>query len=98
MADHLATRVQLKSQYSATYFSKDTVYWKSLIEQLQKTAPRMLPACKLGYWGFIVDELLLRRASLCENNLAALSQILFIYQHADPTNAEQAFMHIKLFY
>ncbi|HNE50723.1 MAG TPA: hypothetical protein PKM51_06205 [Chitinophagales bacterium] len=94
----LQQEVQLKSQYSATYFSKDTVYWKSLIEQLQKTAPTDVTGMQARLLGFLsLMSYSYAVRAFAENNLAALSQILFIYQHADPTNAEQAFMRAKLF-
>jgi len=90
--------MQLKAQYNAYYFSKDTLYWKIEIEQLQKkstTDATGMQARLLGFLSLMSYSYATR--AFAEGNLAALSQILFIYQHADPTNAEQAFMRAKLY-
>jgi len=89
---------QLKTQYQTNFFSKDTLYWKKEIEQLWtsgKTDPtgiynRLLGFLSLAGYSYASQ-------AFQANDIKALEQILFIYQHSDPANPEQAYMRAKLY-
>lgn len=89
---------QLKTQYQSNFLSKDTVYWKKEIEQLwlaSKTDPTGIYNRLLGFLSLAGYSY--ANQAFQANDIKALEQILFIYQHSDPTNSEQAFMRAKLF-
>lgn len=87
-----------KSQYQANFITKDTVYWKKEIDKLWLLAK----TDKLGIYNRLLGFLSLAGYSYANqafqaNDKKALEQILFIYQHSDPTNPEQAFMRARLY-
>lgn len=88
----------LKKQYQVDFMTKDTLYWKKEIDNLWK----LTKTDKAGMYSRLLGFLSLASYSyanhaLQANDLKALEQILFIYQHSDPTNPEQAFMRAKLY-
>jgi len=89
---------KLKMQYQTSFLQKDTVYWKKEIEELwDKSATD-----KSGIYDRLLGFLSLAGYSYAKyafdsNALNVLERILFIYQHADPDNPEQAFMRAKLY-
>jgi len=89
---------QLKTQYQTNFFSMDTLYWKKEIEQLW-SASKSDPT---GIYNRLLGFLSLAGYSYASqafqaNDIKALEQILFIYQHSDPANPEQAYMRAKLY-
>lgn len=89
---------QLKAQYQANFLQKDTLYWKKEIAGLWAKAA----VDKSGIYDRLLGFLSLAGYSYANhafeaNDLPALEHILFIYQQADPTNPEQAFMRAKLY-
>ena len=74
------------------------MYWKKEIDNLWKNAE----TDKSGIYSRLLGFLSLAGYSYANhafqaNDIKALEQILFIYQHADPANPEQAFMRAKLY-
>ncbi len=94
----LDKETQIKSELRDNLFTKDTLYWKKEIADLWlKSATD-----KSGIYSRILGFLSLAGYSYANhafqsNDINALTQILFIYRHADPTNAEQAFMRARLY-
>ncbi len=89
---------QLKTQYQTNFFSKDTLYWKKEIEQLWtsgKTDPTGIYNRLLGFLSLAGYSY--ANQAFQSNDIKALEQILFIYQHSDPANPEQAYMRAKLY-
>lgn len=89
---------QIKNQYQINFMTKDTLYWKNEIDNLWM----MNKTDKSGIYSRLLGFLSLASYSYASrafqaNDLKALEQILFIYQHSDPTNPEQAFMRAKLY-
>jgi hypothetical protein len=89
---------QIKSQYQNDLFTKDTMFWKKEIDGLWLKSKMD----KSGMYDRLLGYLSLAGYSIANrafqgNDINAIRQILFIYQHADPTNPEQAFMRAKLY-
>lgn len=88
----------LKYQYQTDFLAKDTMYWKKTIDDLwmkskiDKTGmyDRLLGFLSLASYSYA-------NRAFSQNQMSALPQILFIYQHSDPTNPEQAFMRARLY-
>ncbi|MCC6582679.1 MAG: hypothetical protein IT271_03160 [Chitinophagales bacterium] len=87
---------QLKTQYQTNFFSKDTLYWKKEIEQLwsaSKTDPTGIYNRLLGFLS--LAGYTYANQAFQANDIKALELILYIYQHSDPYNPEQAFMRAR---
>jgi len=87
---------QLKTQYQTNFFSKDTLYWKNEIEQLWtsgKTDPTGIYNRLLGFLSLAGYSY--ANQAFQANDINALELILYIYQHSDPSNPEQAFMRAR---
>lgn len=92
------TETKLKIQYQHDFLEKDTIYWKKEIDKLWNISK----TDKSGIYSRLLGFLSLASYSYAnhafqENNIKELEQILFIYQHSDPTNPEQAFMRAELY-
>jgi hypothetical protein len=94
----LIKETQFKNQYQIDFLTKDTLYWKKEIKHLWLIAK----TDKSGIYNRLLGFLSLASYTYANhafqaNDLKALEQILFIYQHSDPANPEQAFMRAKLY-
>lgn len=87
-----------KESYQKDFLNKDSIYWKNEIEKLNqniKTDKTGINERLLGFLSLAGYSYALQ--SFNENNIPNLEKILYIYQHADPTNPEQALMRARLF-
>lgn len=90
--------VQQKMQLQNDFFEKDTLYWKHKIDELHKNEATDFTGVSSRLLGFLsLAAYSYAQHAFAENNKSALVNILFIYQHADPKNPEQAFMRAKYY-
>lgn len=93
----LDIETSIKTKYQTDLITRDTLYWRKEIAELQilsntdksGTYSRLLGFLSLASYSYA-------NRAFQTQDMSSLERLLFIYQHADPSNPEQAFMRAKL--